>query len=341
MSETVSSGLVADTKINHFRVLGLLGKGGMGAVYKAEDVNLGRQVALKVLSPALLEIEGYKDRFFREAQSAARVQHPNIVSIYHLGTTSKGSPYFAMELVDGEALDEVLHRVNRFSLEKSVELLTPVIEALSFAHGQGIIHRDLKPANLVLGKDNRIRVLDFGLARMEGSTSLTNTGMVMGTPDFMSPEQGLGKKVDHRADIYSIGVIFYVFLTGRLPFEGDSALEVMMAHVQTPPPSVRKCLPDLSPYYSQIIHRCLEKAPEDRFQSYQELLEALKNGPKPTSSLGQITDPLANRPVSTSSETKVSSDRSFANQSNPLAKSETKVSAVSYTHLTLPTTPYV
>lgn len=278
MSASSSTELPSGLQIDHFRVQGLLGKGGMGSVYEAEDVNLGRRVALKVLSPALLEIEGYRDRFFREARSAARVQHPNIVSIYHLGETG-GRPYYAMEYVDGEPLDEVLRRERQFSEARAVELLTPVLEALHHAQQQGVIHRDLKPANLVLGRDGRVRILDFGLARMEGSTSLTNTGMVMGTPDYMAPEQGLGKKVTHTADIYAIGVIFYTFLSGRLPFEGDSALEVMMAHVQTPPLRLEKLLPSLSPELAQIIHRCLEKRPVDRYQDYPSLIQDLRQGP--------------------------------------------------------------
>jgi serine/threonine protein kinase len=261
--------------IDHFRVIEQLGKGGMGTVFLAEDINLGRIVALKVLSPALLEEEGYRERFYREARHAARLSHPNIVSIFHLGEAG-GSPYFAMEFVRGTPLDEILQDQGALPPEQAVQLVLQALEGLQHAHGHGIIHRDMKPANLVLGADKRLRILDFGLARAADTTGLTRSGAIMGTPDFMAPEQGLGKKVEHTGDIYAVGVILFQFLTGQLPFSGDSALEVMMAHVQNPPPDLTQLCPELPDKLCAVISRCLEKAPEDRYQNYPHLIKDLQ-----------------------------------------------------------------
>ena len=275
MSATSPSQIAPGARIDHFQIERLLGKGGMGAVYLAEDINLGRKVAIKVLPPALVAEEGYRERFYREARAAARVQHPNIVGIYHLGETG-GLPYFAMEYVEGTPLDEVLRERGAMAPSLAVGLVLQVLQGLAHAQHQGVIHRDLKPANLVLGKDRRVRILDFGLARAEGSKSLTQTGAVMGTPDFMAPEQGLGKKVTMTADVYAVGVILFQFLTGRLPFVGDSALEVMMAHVQQPPPPLEQILPHLPRALTRVISRCLEKDPAARYQDYAELTEDLQ-----------------------------------------------------------------
>jgi predicted Ser/Thr protein kinase len=278
MSATGVSRLAEGTQIDHFRIVRILGKGGMGAVYLAEDEdeNLGRQVAVKVLSPTLLETEGYRDRFYREARSAARLNHPNIVSVYHLGEWH-GSPYFAMEYVHGKALDQVIADEGAMTPARAIDTLLQVLEGMKHALSGGVIHRDLKPANLFLGGDGRVRVLDFGLARAEDSKSLTATGAVMGTPDFMAPEQGLGKKVGMTADVYAVGVILFQFLSGQLPFHGDSALEVMMSHVQRPPPPLGQLMPHLPKGLVGIVARCLQKDPTARYQGYEELIGDLRS----------------------------------------------------------------
>jgi hypothetical protein len=247
----------------------------MGTVYLAEDENLGRTVALKVLSAAMLEAEGSHERFRREARSAARLAHPNIISVFHFGEVG-GRPYFAMEYVEGDPLDELLRDHGPLPPGEAIDLAAQVVAGLAHAHGAGIIHRDLKAANLIRGRQGRVRILDFGLARAQGATSITSSGVVMGTPDTMSPEQGLGKRVDHRADIYSLGVVLFQLLTGRLPFPGDSALEVMMKHVQEPPPPLEMVCPELPGEVAVLVGRCLEKAREDRFQEYAELAGALE-----------------------------------------------------------------
>lgn len=284
-----ASKLRPETAIDHFKVVRLLGKGGMGAVYLGEDTNLGRPVALKVLSPTLLEIEGYRERFHREARSAARLQHPNIIGIYHFGEVN-GLPYYAMEYVEGVPLDSMLSQRGALPAAEVREIARQVVDGLAHAQEHGVIHRDLKPANLIQGKRGRIRILDFGLARMAQATSLTSSGTVMGTPDYMSPEQGLGKAVDHRADIYSLGVTLYHLLSGELPFRGDSALEVMMAHVQTTPPPLDRFGVDVPADLVAVVHRCMAKAADDRFPDYAALAAALRGGagaPAPATSGAQ------------------------------------------------------
>ncbi len=279
--------LPAGMRIDHFVLGRLLGKGGMGAVYLAEDQNLGRQVALKFLAPTLLESPGYLERFQREARAAARLSHPAIVGIFHLGSVN-GMPYYAMEYVEGTPLDSVLARKGPLPPDTALRLLLQVVEGLEVAHRAGIIHRDLKPANLVLARDGRVKILDFGLARTSESTSLTQSGMVMGTPDYMSPEQGLGKRVDHRADIYALGVILFQMITGSLPFRGDSALAVMMSHVQTPAPRLDSVAPEAPEALCELVDRCLSKAPEDRWSDYPALASALAAGRRAVQGLGPL-----------------------------------------------------
>lgn len=271
-----TSNVPAGTQVGGFEVLRPLGKGGMGAVYVAKDLKLGREVALKLLSPQLFEIPGYHDRFLREAQAAARLSHPNIVAIYTFGDEG-GMPFFAMELVPGRTLDELVRQHGALPARDAAQLVLQAVSGLGHAFDKaGVVHRDIKPGNLILGDDGRVRILDFGLARAEDSTSLTAAGAVMGTPDYMSPEQVRGDDTDLRTDIYSLGVVLYQLLSGELPFPGKSAGDVMVKQVSSPPPPLAPRAPGAPASMVAIVERCLQKAPDQRFQDYITLEAALR-----------------------------------------------------------------
>ncbi len=216
--------------IGKYKVLAELGRGAMGTVYKARDPVLGRLVAVKTMSEALLVDEEMRGRFLREARSAAGLQHPNIVTIYEFDPEADGGPFIAMELLDGRPLSELMDEKRLTRLEDKIKLVEQVCRGLDFAHKRGVIHRDIKPGNIQILPDATAKILDFGIARRDDATLKTKTGLVMGTPNYMSPEQIQGVTVvDHRVDMWAVGVILYELLTGELPFAGHEAVLHILA----------------------------------------------------------------------------------------------------------------
>jgi len=254
-----------------YQIAGELGRGGMGIVYKANDTVLDRVVAFKVLPDALKENPQALKNFLREAKSAAQLNHPNIVTVYDAGEQD-GRYYIAMEYVDGTTLKEILRRRTVIAASGVLHVLVQMCEALAYAHEKKIVHRDIKTANTMWTRDKKAKIMDFGLAKVVEEVR-NHTTLVSGTPYYMSPEQTLGRNVDHRTDIYSLGVTIYELATGALPFRDGN---VPYHHVHTPAPDPRSVNPNLPVPLAQIISRCLQKAPEDRYQSTREILAELR-----------------------------------------------------------------
>ena len=270
-----------------FRIVHLLGRGGMGEVYLAEDVRLDRNVALKVLAPALARDPEFLRRFHREARAASALNHPNVCVVHEIGDAEDGSPFMAMEVVEGESLQVTVTR-GPPGIVEVVEIGIQVADALEAAHAKGIVHRDIKAGNVVRSRTGLVKVLDFGLAKRvsgaEPASGLgssfaisTQTGMVLGTPCYMSPEQALGGAVDHRSDIFSLGVLLYELVTARLPFQGKSVGEVTERIVHGQPEAMARFNYDLPPDLDRIVRKCLEKSPDRRYQSARELSIDLKS----------------------------------------------------------------
>lgn len=261
-------------RFSHYEIIEKLGEGGMGAVYLANDLELRRQVALKFLPKELTKNEGLKARFKREAQAAAALNHPNIITVYEVGEHD-GYPYIAMEFVQGKSLYDLLHG-KELNFERSIEIFIQVCEAMSVAHRNNIVHRDIKPANVMLDQYGKAKILDFGLAKLQGATQLTREGTTMGTPHYMSPEQIRGQDVDYRSDIFSLGVLLYELLTGKLPFKGENPTAICYAIVHEKPLPLQEYLYNAPRSIQKIIDRALEKSPDKRYQSSDELLADVK-----------------------------------------------------------------
>ena len=271
----------------HYEVTAKIGAGGMGEVYLAEDSKLKRQVALKVLPPEMADDQDRLSRFQREAETIASLSHPNIVTIFSVEET-EGIHFLTMERVAGRAIDELLPE-GGLALDRLLALAIPIADAVASAHEQGIIHRDLKPANVMVTDDGgRVKVLDFGLAKLTSSRgaaddlgelpTLTQTqeGMVMGTPHYMSPEQAKGEVVDHRSDIFSLGVMLFEMATGERPFQGTSAIELLSAVLRDQPTPLTATHPELPNDLDRLVLRCLEKSPDHRYQTAREILNDLR-----------------------------------------------------------------
>jgi serine/threonine protein kinase len=262
-----------------------LGEGGMSFVYEAKDISTGVSVAVKIMTPKLAQDKVAAERLRREAGLAMRLDHPNICRILRLGETTEGLIYLVMPLLKGELLSDKEVRDGPMPLEMGIPLMRQVCDALAFAHEQQIVHRDLKPENIFLvpDKDGKIiaMVTDFGLAKERraepGMAKLTATGIILGTPEFMSPEQIRGKPLDGRSDIYALGLVAYEMFTGRLPFEGKSAQDMMIARLRGQPLPLRKARADLtfSPDFEKALMKAIESEPNDRYQTARELGDAL------------------------------------------------------------------
>ncbi|WP_327296404.1 MULTISPECIES: protein kinase domain-containing protein [unclassified Streptomyces] len=266
-------GLVGDGR---YRLTHRLGRGGMAEVFAAEDVRLGRTVAVKLLRSDLAEDPVSKARFTREAQSVAGLNHHAVVAVYDSGEDYWGGntvPYIVMELVEGRTIRDLLINAEAPPPEQALIIVSGVLEALAYSHQHGIVHRDIKPANVIITDGGAVKVMDFGIARaLHGAQStMTQTGMVMGTPQYLSPEQALGKAVDHRSDLYATGCLLYELLAMRPPFTGETPLSVVYQHVQdmpVPPSQVSDAVP---PELDGLVMRSLAKDPDDRFQSAEEM----------------------------------------------------------------------
>jgi len=272
--------LAAGTKLGPYEIQSPLGSGGMGEVYRATQSNLGRQVAIKVLSPEFASDPDRLRRFEQEARSASALNHPNIISIYDVGCEGANS-YIAMEFVDGKTLRNLLE-AGPIPIKKSLQIVAQIADGLAKAHAAGIVHRDVKPENVMVTRDGFVKILDFGLAKLthpdpEGRESTvagfnsTQVGMVLGTVGYMSPEQVRGLTADARSDIFSLGATCYEMISGKHAFQGATAADTMSAILKEEPVQLSTSVHNLPPALGRIVHRCLEKDPGDRFQSARDL----------------------------------------------------------------------
>ncbi|MBV1937901.1 protein kinase [Streptomyces sp. BV286] len=268
-----NGGLVGDGR---YRLTHRLGRGGMAEVFAAEDVRLGRTVAVKLLRSDLAEDPVSKARFTREAQSVAGLNHHAVVAVYDSGEDVVGHqvvPYIVMELVEGRTIRDLLINAEAPGPEQALIIVSGVLEALAYSHQHGIVHRDIKPANVIITNTGAVKVMDFGIARaLHGAQStMTQTGMVMGTPQYLSPEQALGKAVDHRSDLYATGCLLYELLALRPPFTGETPLSVVYQHVQDIPVPPSEVSDGVPPELDGLVMRSLAKEPDDRFQTAEEM----------------------------------------------------------------------
>jgi eukaryotic-like serine/threonine-protein kinase len=267
-----------------YRIIELIGSGGMADVYRAQDERLGRNVALKILKPELASNREFLHRFYREASSAAKLSHPNIINVFDI-EEDDGTQFIIMEYLDAQNLKSYLKKLKKPLTESAlVTIVKSILKALSFAHSKGIIHRDLKPHNVLITKDNTIKVTDFGIARALFSDTITQTGSLIGSVHYFSPEQAQGKPTTAPADIYSLGVLMFEMLTEKLPFEGDNPVAVALKHVQEQPPAPSSLNPSISPDLERIILKAMAKDPLARYQNCDEMLQDIDRlepgGPK-------------------------------------------------------------
>jgi serine/threonine-protein kinase len=271
MRYQVAAGTVIDGR---YRVISRVGSGGMAEVYCAEDTQLGRRVAVKLLHERFAQDEEFVERFRREASSAASLSHANIVNVYDRGQWG-GTYYIAMEYLDGRSLDSIVREEAPLPPQRAIELTEQVLRAARFAHRHGVVHRDLKPHNVIIDEEGRVKVTDFGIARA-GASEITQTGSIMGTARYLSPEQAQGHTVSPRSDLYAIGIMLYELLTGTVPFEGDSVVAIALRHLSEPPRPPSSLVPTISANLDAIVMRALAKRPEARFADADEFLAALE-----------------------------------------------------------------
>ena len=268
-----AGGQVLD-KIGKYNVTAKIGQGAMGEVFKAHDPILNRYVAIKTMSAAIGTDDELRKRFLREAQSAARLNHPNIITLFDFGE-DQGKIYMAMELLEGQDLKDLIASQSINQLEDKLGYMEQICDGLAFAHMQDVVHRDLKPANIHVQPNGQIKIMDFGLARL-GTSEMTRTGMVMGTPHYMSPEQVKGKRADSRSDIFSLGAVFYELLTGHKPFDAESLHAVLFQVMEHQPEDVRHWSPEVPNILVQVVDKALSKDPEGRYAHAGEMREALR-----------------------------------------------------------------
>ncbi|MBW1834762.1 MAG: serine/threonine protein kinase [Deltaproteobacteria bacterium] len=263
-------------RYGRYEIIKELGKGGMGVVYQAHDPQIDRPVALKVLREDRVVSKDFVSRFFKEAKFIGRLSHPNIVTVYDVGR-DHGTIYIAMEYLQGQPFNEVI-RSGKLSVEKIVDIALQVANALGYAHEKGIVHRDIKPSNIILTDEGNVKLTDFGIARAEDSNAAqqTQAGVILGTPFYMSPEQVMGKRVDGRSDLFSLGVILYELIVGRKPFEGDHFTAIFRAITDDIPVAPLKIDDSIPQSLSDLIMKALSKNPNKRFQTSKEMGYALK-----------------------------------------------------------------
>jgi eukaryotic-like serine/threonine-protein kinase len=293
---------------DRYELIESLAKGGMGQVWKARDVRLERTVALKLISPALAEEPEFLVRFLREAQSVARINHPNVVNILDFGDID-GTPFLVMEYVPGRSLADLSGEP--VDEDRAREILAQAASGAGAAHAQNIVHRDIKPGNIVVTDDGRTKLVDFGIASAMGAERLTVTGTTIGSPHYISPEQASGERATPASDVYSLGVVLYEVLTARRPFEGDSVAAVAAAHVEQPPEPPSAHVPDIDAGLEAVVMRCLAKDPSQRYQDGNALAEALReNAPARTAV-------MAAPAAAVTGDTAVMSASDFADDAEP------------------------
>ncbi len=267
-----------------------IGQGGMGSVYTARHEALDRTVCVKILSPDLAREERNIEFFLREARSAAKLEHPNIVQIYNFGQEN-GSYFIIMSYIEGKSLSDVIAEKGPMDTDTATDIILEVLDGLAHAHSKSIIHRDIKPSNILLAKDGHPKIVDFGLARsISEEKQLTIAGEMVGTAYFMSPEQGLAGQVDHRADLYSTGATYFYLLTGKYPFEGKSSIEVIHKHIGEPFPNILVLKPDVALWVAHVLERLMRKKPESRYQSAAEVIEDINRRREAEKSGKSISD---------------------------------------------------
>jgi len=286
-------------KLGKFEILERLGRGGMAEVYRARQPSLDRFVAIKVLHPFLADDPEFTARFEREARNIARLKHPNIVQVHDFETDLETETYYmVMELIDGPTLKDVLERLNsraeHMDVRDALRITRDAASALAYAHSLSMVHRDVKPANLMLDRGHRVVLTDFGIARIMSSSQLTSGTAMVGTPAYMAPEQGLGDAGDERSDLYSLGAILYQMVTGRLPYDGETPLSVVLKHLNDPIPSARTVNKDVPASVDTLIQRLMAKDPTERYQTANELIldiERIEAGLPPEPLSGENTRP--------------------------------------------------
>jgi serine/threonine-protein kinase len=292
------SEVAPDTMVDgRYRVLSRLGAGGMADVYCAEDTHLGRQVALKILYKRFAQDNEFVERFKREARAAAGLTHPNVVNIFDRGEHD-GTYYIAMEYLPGRTLKELIGERGTLDQETVIDIGIQILRAASFAHRRGVVHRDLKPHNVMVDDAGNAKVTDFGIARA-GASEMTEAGSIMGTAQYLSPEQAQGHQATAQSDLYSVGIILYELLTGRLPFDGESAVAIAVQHLNDPPPPIHSLRPDVAPELEAAVMRALAKDPVSRWADADEFVSALEGarGALAGRPLGQDTAAFAPLPT--------------------------------------------
>ncbi len=264
------------TEIGKYRIEDLVGEGAMGVVYKALDPVLNRHVAIKVMGDAISRDEALRDRFLREARAAGSLQHPNVITIYDFGDVD-GHPYIAMEYVEGIDLEDLLHSGTPLSLDSKLGIMIDVLNGLAYAHKRGVVHRDIKPANIRVDEEGHARIMDFGIAHLNSSamTKMTRTGIMLGTPNYMAPEQIIGQDITPKTDIFAAGAVLYEILTNARPFQADTLHAVLYKITSEKPPPLDKLLPGLPSALNDIVAKSLEKEPDDRFATATEMANEL------------------------------------------------------------------
>jgi serine/threonine protein kinase len=264
-------------QLGRYEIVGELGQGAMGVVYSAKDPLIGRTVAIKTINLGLMREDKaeYEGRFYQEAKAAGCLSHPNIVTIYDVGK-SDDVAYIAMEFLEGRELRDILNDGQRLSVDQALDIVIQVALGLDYAHEHGIIHRDVKPSNIMVIRDGHVKITDFGIARMASSTVRTQTGMVLGSPKYMSPEQVMGQSIDLRSDIFSLGVLLYELLTGKTPFNGENISAIMYQTVNTVPPAPSTLNPGVNEMLDLIIAKAMAKELDDRYQNAKELANDLR-----------------------------------------------------------------
>lgn len=261
---------------NRYQIIAKIGGGGMAIVYKAKDTLLNRNVAIKVLKSSLTENDAFIKRFNNEAQSIASLSHVNVIPVYDIGE-EKGTYYIVMEFVKGLTLDEYIRQKTKLNINESLNLSLQVCSAIKHAHLNGVIHRDIKPENVLLTENNIAKVVDFGISKTSTSTSMTQSGIVMGSVQYISPEQAKGEQSDERSDIYSFGISLYEMLTGVLPFNADNAYAIALKHIQDDPIPPKEINPNIPDQLNNIIMKLIKKNPLERYQDIKDLIEDLKS----------------------------------------------------------------
>jgi predicted Ser/Thr protein kinase len=285
-----------DLIAGRYELLELVGSGGMSGVWKAHDRLLDRTVAIKILHEQFTDDEEYVERFRREARSVAQLSHPNIVTVIDRGE-EEGRQYIVFEYVEGENLKQVVERSGRLPVRDALEMALQMGRALAFAHDRGLVHRDVKPQNVLINDDGQAKMTDFGIARSVDVQGVTITGTVLGTSEYIAPEQARGQRVDALTDVYSLGVVLYELLTGGVPFQGENFVAIALRHVNEPPPSVIERRPDVPPRVALAVERAMAKRPEDRFESMDEFVAELEEAVAEMDPSSEQATMIARRPV--------------------------------------------